>query len=76
MPDGQYQNVYFPEGKVVEELKDVADSINSSFSALVSSVMEEATPHIKKGASQNKREITMTINVPLFGRGDDDGKDR
>ena len=67
---GDYVHVYFQNGDALEELKELAKTINTSVSALVSGLTEAALPSLRKAAEQNKREVEMTIRVPLFGGND------
>lgn len=70
MAEGKYQSIYFPRGETVDDLKELADSTGSTISKVVSNLCDVSVDSLKKAAKQNKREVTITITVPLFGRGD------
>jgi len=67
---GAYQHVYFQNEAAVEEIKQIAEKINTSFSAIISGLAEAGLPALKKAANKNQREVEMTIIVPLFGSSD------
>ena len=65
---GDYVNLYFSNEQELAELKTIAEEIGTSLSALVSEIAVATIPELRRAVKQNKRSITATITIPLFGQ--------